>query len=210
MQERRNRDSQGSAFAAEATDAQQKATVQTLYGADAADKVFSVLATTGHGITDGELIDGFVLINDGGAAMGDLYIVKDNTFVTDDTVISITIADEGGLRNAIAATDDVSFFKNPYRDVIVKPTTLTGPIVGATLTIIPADYYFWAKIRGITALICDAGDTIVEGEPVGHIDGSATEGSIGLVATHATDVVLGTCMYPSTSLEATLIRLDIP
>lgn len=198
-------------IAAEQIDAQQKATIQTAYGASAGDKKFEVLATTGHGVSNHELIDGLLLVNDGStAAMGDLYTIKDNIFVTDDTVWSIEIADEGGVRNVIAATDDLSFFKNPYHSVIVKPTTLTGPIVGATLTIIPANYYFWAKIRGITALLVDNGDSIVEGEPVGHIDGSNDAGSIGLVSTHATDIVLGVCMYPSTGDEAALIRLDIP
>lgn len=197
--------------AAEQIDAQQKATIQTAYGASVGEKKFEVLATTAHGVSNHELIDGLLLVNDGStAAMGDLYTIKDNIFVTDDTVWRIEIADQGGVRNVIAATDDLSFFKNPYHSVIVKPTTLTGPIVGATLTIIPANYYFWAKIRGITALLVDNGDTIVEGEPVGHIDGSNDAGSIGLVSTHATDIVLGVCMYPSTGDEAALIRLDIP
>jgi hypothetical protein len=107
-------------------------------------------------------------------------------------------------------TDDVTIIKNQFRDVNVKPTTLTAPIVGATLTIIPASYYFWAKTKGVTALIVDDSDTIVVGEPVGHIDGSATPGSIGLVATAASDIVLGTCLYPSTTVEAALINLKIP
>ena len=194
----------------EAIDGQQVCTIQTAYGADEGATEFSFLATTGSAISDHELIDGYLLVNDGGDAMGDLYTIKDNEWTTGDTVMKVSIADEGGLRNAILATDDVSFFKNRFRDVIVKPTTLTSPIVGATTTIITASYYFWAKTKGVTALLVDAGDTIVVGEPVGHIDASGTAGSIGLVATAATDICLGTAWFVSTTAESALINLRIP
>jgi len=197
-------------IAAEAIDGDQACTVQTLYGADAGDTVFSILATTGSAISDDELVDGYLLVSDGGAAMGDLYTIKSNKWTTGDTVMQVTIADAGGLRNAIAATDDVSFFKNQCRDVIVKPATLTAPIMGATTTIVTASYYFWAKTKGVTAVLCDESDTIVVGEPVGHIDGTTAAGCIGLVSTHASDTVLGTCLFPSAVSEATLINLDIP
>ena len=196
--------------AAEAIDGQQVCTIQTNYGADKGATDFSFLATTGSAISDHELIDGYLLVSDGGTAMGDLYVIKDNVWTTGDTVMRVSIADAGGLRNAILATDDVSFFKNLFRDVIVKPTTLTGPILGATTTIIPVNYYFWAKTKGVTSLLVDNGDTIVTGEPVGHIDGSGTAGSIGLVATHATDIVLGVAWFVSTADEAALINLSIP
>lgn len=194
----------------EALDAQQLATIQTAYGASAAATKFNVLMTTGNAVTDHELIDGILLVNDGGAAMGDMYIIKDNYWVTSDTVLSVEIADAGGLRNAVAATDDLTPIKNKYRDVIVKPTTLTAPVVGCTTTIIPASYYFWAQYRGLAAVMVDTGDTIVVGEPVGHIDGSGTAGSVGLVATHATDTVFGTCVYPSTGDEVAIIDLMLP
>ena len=197
-------------IAAEAIDGDQACTVQTLYGADAGDTVFSILATTGSAISDDELVDGYLLVSDGGAAMGDLYTIKSNKWTTGDTVMQVTIADAGGLRNAIAATDDVSFFKNQCRDVIVKPGTLTSPMLGVTTTIIPISYYFWAKVKGVTTIIRDNSSTIVVGEPVGHIDGTTDIGCIGLVATAATDTVVGTCLFASANDEATLVNLQIP
>ncbi len=196
--------------ACEAVDAQQVAKIQTAYGAAAGDKKFDAIFTTGSGIVDHELIDGYLLVNDGGTAMGDMYLIKDNYWVTSDTVMMFEIADEGGLRNAVLVTDDLTMVKNKCRDVIVKPTTLTGPVVGVTLTIVPANYYFWAQYKGWAPMIVDNGDTIVTGEPVGHIDGSATAGSVGLVATHATDTVFGACVYPSTADEVAIIDLNLP
>jgi hypothetical protein len=193
-----------------APDAQQKAKVQTLYGADEGENKFDILATTGSGISDGDLVDGYLFINDGGTAMGDLYIIKTHKWTTGDTVMSVEIADAGGLRNAIEATDDVTIWKNQCRDVITKPTTLTGPIIGATQTIIPASYYFWAKVKGVVSLIVNNGDTLVDGEPCGHIDAGTGAGEIGLIATAATDLCLGSVIYASTADEAALINLSIP
>ena len=196
--------------AAEAYAAAQIGPVQTAYGVAAGETTFEILCTTASVISDDELVDGYLIVNDGGDAMGDSYIIKSNKWTTGDTVMRVTIADEGGLRTAIAATDDVSFVKNQCRDVIIKPTTLTSPMVGVTTTAVTASYYFWAKTKGVTACTIDTGDTVVVGEPIGHIDGSGTAGSVGLVSTYATDVVLGTCLMVATGAEVGLINLQIP
>jgi len=192
-----------------APDAQQKASTQTAFGASAGDKKFNALFTTGSGISDGDLVDGYLLVSDGGAAMGDLYTIKTHKFTTTDTVMSIEIADAGGLRTAIAATDDLTIWKNQCRDVIVKPAVLTAAIIGVTLTIIPASFYFWAKTKGIVSVLMDNGDDVVIGDPVGHIDSGTAVGTIGLVSTFATDILLGVCLYDSAVDEAGLVNLNI-
>jgi hypothetical protein len=190
-------------------DPQSVAKVQTSYGVAAGVSRFDILMTTANAISDSDLIDGVLLISDGGAAMGDMYMIKNNKWTTSDTVLNIEIADRGGLRNAIAATDDASPFKNKYHSLIVKPTTLTAPIVGVTLTIVPASYFFWGQTRGWAAILTDESDDIVVGEPVGHIDGTTAAGTVGLVSTHASDVVIGTCVYDSAVSEAAIIDLHL-
>jgi hypothetical protein len=196
-------------IAAEALDAQQLAKIQTNAGASAGDISFTIEVATGSGIADGELIDGYLLINDGGAAMGDLYTIKTHKWTTTDTFMRVEIADAGGLRNAIAVTDDVTIVKNQCNGVIVKPQALTSPAVGVTTTIIPASYYFWAKTNGVAAVLVDNGDTLVVGEPVGQPGTSGVDGTIGVVANDGTDPVYGTCIYISTGDEAALINLQI-
>ena len=194
---------------AAAPDAQQKANTQTAYGVDADENKFDILVTTGSGIADDDLIDGYLLVSDGGAAMGDFYTIKTHKWTTGDTVMSVTIADAGGLRNAIAVTDDLTIWKNEFRDVIVKPTTLTGPIVGVTTTIIPASYYFWAKCKGLCSILCDDADDILIGNPVGHIDAATAAGDIGLITDATIDCVLGVCVYDSAVDEAGLFNIQI-
>jgi len=191
-------------------DAQQLATVQTAYGASEGENVFDILATTGHTITDGELKDGWLLVNDGGDAMGDLYLINNNKFTTDDTVIQIELAEL--LRNDILATDDLSFFKNPCLDVIVAPTTQTngGGAVGVPRCTVPISSYYWAQFRGYAAMILDTTDTVVVGEPCGRAGTLDVAGCVGLVANDGTDQVWGVCVYASTNAEAIIIDLMLP
>ena len=185
--------------------------LQTAYGVSAGEKVFDVLVTTGNGLSNGELADGIMIVNQGTSATdeGDIYVIKTNKWTTSDTVLSVEIADEGGVRNAIAATSNITIIKNPYRDVIVKPTALTSTVVGVTTSIVAADYYFWAQTKGPASVLVDAGDTIVIGEPAGQPGTAGTAGAIGLVANDGTDPVYGTVMYAAAAADYAIINLSI-
>lgn len=192
-------------------DAQQLATIQTAYGASEGDLVFDILATTAHTITDGELKDGWLIVNDGGTAMGDLYLINNNKFTTDDTVIEIELAEP--LRNDVLATDDFTFIKNEYLDLIVTSNadkTANGPAIGVSRVTVAISYFFWAQYKGPCAMIVDNGDTIVVNEPAGWPGTNGVDGTIGVVANDGTDDVWGICMYASTGDEAAIIKLDLP
>lgn len=193
-------------------DAQQIGQIQTAYGASVGDHVFDILATTGHTITDGELKDGWLLCNDGAAGtMGDLYLINNNKFVTDDTVIQIELSEV--LRHAILATDDLSFIKNKFRDVIVTDQgtkTNSGQAIGVSRVTVAIDYYYWAQYRGFTGMIVDNGDTIVVNEPAGWPGTHGVDGTVGLVANDGTDDVWGICVSTPTADEAAIIDLMLP
>lgn len=187
-------------------------TAQTGYGAAAGAKSFDVLQTTGNAWSNNDLIDGFLLVGDGGTAMSDMYVIKGNKWKTSDTVMTVEIADTGGLRNAIAATDDVVLFRNKCRDTIVAPTTQTngGAAIGVSLADVTASYYYWAQFRGYAPMVLDTTDTIVVGEPVGRAGTLDVAGCVGLVANDGTDQVWGVCVYASTNAECAIIDLMLP
>jgi len=186
-------------------------TVQTAYGASAGATKFDVLQTSGHAWTAHALIDGWLLVGDGGTAMSDMYFITDNT-LTSTNVVNVEIADRGGLRTAIAATDDVVLFRNKCRDTIVAPTTQTngGGAVGVSLVDVTASYYYWAQYRGYCPMVLDTTDTIVVGEPVGRAGTLDVAGCVGLVANDGTDQVWGVCVYASTNAECAIIDLMLP
>ncbi len=181
--------------ASEATDPQCKDSLQDSdHTQDVGATVINIKTDTGNAINDGDLINSWLFVNqsnDGLLEAGDCYLINNNTWVTSDTTLQITLADQGGIRNAIRATANLTIVKNKNKDVIVKPTTLTGPMIGVTLAVVPVSYFFWAQFRGPTCVIIDTGDTLIAGEPVGHIDTSGTAGSIGLVSTFAEDNMVG-------------------
>lgn len=193
-------------------DAQQLATIQTAYGVAVGKLVFDILATTGHTITDGELKDGWLLVNDGAAGtMGDLYLINNNKFTTDDTVIEIELAEP--IRNIVLATDDFTFIKNKFLDVIVTDQatkTNSGQAIGVARCTVAIGSYFWAQYRGYCGIIVDNGDTIVVNEPAGWPGTHGVDGTVGLVADDGTDDVWGTCVYASTADEAAIIDLMLP
>ncbi len=184
--------------------------LQTGKSAAVGVKLLSLLITTANALADGGLVNGWIIVNQGTSAIdeGDMYVVKNNTFTSGDTAIDIEIADQGGVRNAISATSNITFVKNLYRDVIVKPTTLTGVMLGATTTIVAINFYFWAQTRGVASVIIDTGDSIVVGEPLGHLDGSGTAGSLGSVSTLATDTTVGTAISAAAGADYGIVLLN--
>jgi hypothetical protein len=184
--------------------------VQTAYGVSVGEVKFDILCTTANAIANDELIDGILWVNATGSAEGDYYIIKDNYWITSDTVMMVEIADEGGVRTAIAATDDLSFTKHFCRDVKVNPTTQDAMVVGVNNVAVTANYYFWAQYRGACAIGTDASDTIVAGEPCGKAGTAGTAGAVGLVANDGTDAVWGTVIAAITGGEAALVQLMLP
>lgn len=195
---------------AEPVDAQQLGNVQTAYGVSVGERKFDVLVATGSAISDHELVDGILWVNATGTAEGDYYIIKDNYWITGDTVMMVEIADEGGVRTAIAATDDISFIKNICRDTKLNPTTQDAIVVGIANVTVAAGYYYWAQYRGPCAVTVDASDTIVAGEPCGKAGTAGTAGAVGLVANDGTDAVWGTCICTITGGESAMVQLLLP
>jgi hypothetical protein len=194
--------------AAAAQDAQAiTSTIQTGYGASAGDVTFDVLLSTGNAWSDDSLIDGWLHVSDGGAAMGDLYRIRSNKWTTSDTVMSVTLEDTGGLVRAIAATDDVILYANQAALTVVSPTNPVSDLIGVALTIVPINYYYWAQFRGLTSILVDGTDTIVAGDTVTLSDSVA--GTVHLNDSEADDVFVGVCVATGAVSEASLINLNL-
>lgn len=195
-------------------DTQQLAKEQTDYGVAAGVTKFDIFCTASHEIIDHELIDGWLLVSDGAKAMGDLYLINDNYFTTDDTVINIELAEP--IRTTVVATDDFTFIKSKFMDVIVAPTTQTngGQAVGVARCTVPVGHYFWAQYRGYCAIIVDVNcvtSLVLEvGEPCGEPGSQGTAGGVGQVADDGTDEVWGTCVYASLYDEVAIVDLMLP
>lgn len=183
-------------------------TAQTAYGASAGDTKFDVLLTTGNAWSKNDLVDGWLLVSDGGTAMGDFYMIKSNKWTTSDTVMNVELVDRDGLRNAIAATDDVILFQSKYRGIVVAPVNATGPLVGVPLVDVTKNYYYWAQYRGPSPVFTDDTDTLVVGDAA-MLSGSVA-GTLALVDASADDVIVGTVIHSQATDECSIVDLQLP
>ncbi len=191
----------------EAPSANGEEIVQTGYTMSVGDIRFDMLLTTGHNYANHELVDGLLWANKGISPLGDTYIIKDNWIKTDDTVMTIEIADQDGIRVAIAAAHELSLIKSPYRDVVVTPTTQAAMVVGVPNVAVAANYYFWAQYRGPCAIISE--DTTVIGNPVGYPATPNTAGTCGPIGAD-TDPTYGVCMSAAANDEPSMVMLNLP
>lgn len=142
------------------------------------DKKITIYVATAP--TANEWDDGYLIIQDG-AGEANMYTIASHTVPASGTLVTVYIADAGGIRTATAVTSEVTVVKNLYRDVIVHPvTTATGIPVGVPLVDVTANYYFWAQTKGPCPMVVDAGDTITIGAPAGVPATSGTAGGAGV------------------------------
>ena len=181
--------------------------VSTGYTMSVGDMSFNMLLTTGNNYSDHELVDGWLYVNKVATILGDQYLIKDNYWTTSDTVMHIELADENGIRHAIAATHELSVVKSEYRDVVVTPTTQAAIDVGVPNVAVPANYYFWAQYRGPCTMISE--DTVVIGAPVGKPATHNTAGTCGPMGAD-TDTIYGIAMTAGADDEPSLIKLMLP
>ena len=116
--------------------------------------------------------DGYLYVNDG-PGEGQLFKIDTHVAVASSGTFAVPIRDEGGVRTALTATSLCGLFKNPYKDVIVAPTTFTGSIVGATTRDMSDNNFGWAQRKGMAALL--AKGTIVRGGMVQRGNATTTD-----------------------------------
>ena len=180
------------------------------------DTRFDILLGTGHAYATHELIDGMLYVNKSpteAAKVGGYFIIKDNWIKTDDTVMTIEIADQDGLRLTAALTSDdneLSVIKSPYMDTVINPTSQAAMVVGVPNVPVPINYYYWAQYRGPCCLIVDDGETVVVGQPVGKPGTAGDAGACGVPANDGTNAIWGTCMVIAATDEPAIVNLLLP
>ena len=86
----------------------------------------------------------------------------------------VTLAPGENLAVALAATDDLSFSKNPWKEVIIHGSPQTAMIVGVSLAIGADGSYGWLGVKGLFAVLTEG--TVVIGYEVRP--GETTDGTV--------------------------------
>lgn len=177
------------------------------------DVIVDVTVTSGSGIVAGDLVDATMWVSSSptdGSTIGDSYMIKSNKWSTSDTILELELADAGGIRQAISATDKIGILKNRFRDVVVKPASVISGLVGIPLVDVAASYYFWAQYRGVAPLIIDDSAAVAIGDPFGDENDTPAEGFGGVVGDDCTDCVWGVVISAGAASEISLVDLLLP
>ena len=135
----------------------------------------TVTINTSGTYTKDQYKDGYMHINSGTGA-GEVYRIKSNTAVSGATGMVLTLDEEDGLATALtagASNCEVGLSTNPYKDVIISPTTVTNVAVGVAPTLLTADYYGWIQTWGPAAVLANAAGVLGQHVRVG---GASTAG----------------------------------
>jgi hypothetical protein len=185
------------------------AIAQTGYAQVVGTVDITVLVTTGSSAAENALANGTMVANKvSPTTVGDTYhIIASKLRAADDTAMDLKL-EWPGIRNAIAATGELSLAYSPWYNLVVHPvTTATSCAAGVPLIDVTINYYFWAQTGGPCPLVVDTGDTIVIGAPVGVPGTNAVAGACG--ARQSTRIEWGRTMSIATGDEPALIYLTL-
>jgi len=105
---------------------------------------------------------------------GQLFKIATHAAVASGGSFACPIQDEGGVRTALDATSLCGIMYDPFKDVIVAPTTPTGDIVGVTVVDRADNTYGWGLVQGISPVLING--TVIIGRDVTR--GVTTAGSV--------------------------------
>jgi len=153
-----------------------------------------------------DFIDGWLSMVDAtpAAALGDLYLIKDNDVgvaATSGYTVKIYLADAGGLRNAITTATEMTVLKNLYKDIVVVPAGAPTAIpVGVPAVIVAANYFYWAQTRGPASILIDT-DNVAVGDIVGEATTAGVDGAAGLIGDATDEPTWGWVMSEPTTAQ---------
>lgn len=164
-----------------------------LVTAAAAIGASSVSVTLGAtAIVADEYKDGYLYVNDV-TGEGQMFKIGTHAAVASSGVFAVPIVDEGGVRTALTASSQCGLMRNPWKDVIIAPTTFTGHVVGATTVDMADNRYGWAQRTGIANLLIKG--TVIIGGMVQRSNATTTDvaGAVEAVSYAATveDQIIG-------------------
>ena len=195
----------------------QQAAVTSGHGVDVAVAVAAAVGATSvtitnktTAITKDMYADGTLFVNDE-AGEGYHYRIKSHPAEATLTgTCVITLYEQTPIQVALTVASQVGLRKNKYQDVIVAPTAFTGIIVGATVRVVTAAYYFWAKKLGDAVMLTNG--TVILGKAFtrsGAVAGAIDVYPLNSVDASGQEPMLGTVQSVGATGEYSLCYLNI-
>ena len=160
--------------AAELTDHQNMATTATAIDATTVNVTPGATGGAANLYAEGLMI---VAITPG---LGYAYAVSGHAAITASTAFNVNLSDP--IRVALTTDSRVDLVMNPYKNVVVNPTTATSSPVGSAVTAITASQFGWLQVGGQCALLADGTVTVGTGVVASNATAGAVEALTGVQA----------------------------
>lgn len=152
-------------------------------------------------VTANQYQGGYLLVNDNN---GEGQTLKIASHPAADASASLAVTLEDGPNVAITTASEVCLSINPYYNVVVCPTALTGTVVGATFYALPVSTFGFAMVKGPLAMLNDATTAI-------GLDVMPSSNTAGAVMTYvaATASRVGTSTQAGVTTEYRLVTIQL-
>lgn len=164
--------------------------------------------------------DGFLVVNAGTGIGQTLKIASHSNYAASASSVIINLED--AIQVTLDATSKVCLINNPYKDVVINPTTATQTPVGVTLYPVAAavaptfdgttgkltaagtQQYVFVTTKGVTSALSDVAVTAVG---LGISPSSVTAGAISVKT--ASTASIGRALQTSVSAESRAVFVDL-
>lgn len=129
---------------------------QNLAVAAAAIGDTTVTTTTTVTVTANEFSGGFMIVTVT-PGLGKIYKIKGHPAATTAT-LALTLED--AIEVALTTVSRIDLVNNPYKDIVIQPTTRTSSVIGVAVAAIAADEFGWLGAGGIHPTLADGALTV--------------------------------------------------
>jgi len=119
---------------------------------------------------------------------GYIYKILGHAAITASVAFTLNLVPEDAIQIALTASSRIGLLHNPYKNVILPPTTQTATVVGVAPCIITATQYGWLQTWGIASVLINGTPAITA--PV--VNSGTTTGAVDKWTTAAADVAVQT------------------
>lgn len=136
--------------------------------------VSSLSVTTQAATTRDQYKDGYLTVDTSPGQA--LFQIASNTSGASGANVEVKFKNDAKIREAMTSgTTTVGLYESPYKNTIVAPTTITGPVVGVSPGAVDSAVYFWAQTAGWALANCDVAPAvntalIFGGTSAGHLN----------------------------------------
>jgi hypothetical protein len=129
------------------------------------------------------------------------YLISGHAAVDASGVITLTLVDP--LQVALTTSSHADLVANPFKGVIINPSTATSCPVGVATDIIAISGYGWIQTGGIAAVLADGTVTVGTSVVASNATAGAVEAATGVQA------LVGTAVTGIATTEFGAIKLDL-